>query len=622
MSNASLNKKIISIFVILILIIAGTVLYLQIEKEPTKELKKDEEKEYDFRISPYTNQGLFVEVLRIRHRGLLEKILNFGRSWRNVPSFYYTVDVDGKVGNSKGNVGESGVFNVWDTLGKESHISYYIPEEQKQSKVTISIVEQVKKGMIGFRTEDVEKEKIELTYDYRTGRWSGNDNFNDEDGYGHFLGDTFEVWFNIYQSDFDHDGIPFFIEKNVIDTDPTVDDSKLDPDGDKIPTSWEWKWGYDPHTWDDHVNLDPDVDGIENIEEYHMRKYLANPFQPDMYIETDGMEKKRLIELPHYFPKESQQMLIELFAQHGINAYVDDGWPDGPKNGGGEMLPFHENFNDVSGKQTLSFYEHNFADERKGIFRYVIIGHKYDGFTNPCKYVKFDLIHVGTNLKTNFLIRSAFTPRTFKVTIAKTILHEIGHTLGLVPVTFYGNDIMPGENLRWPDSLTQEEYDKYIENYHSVMNYYYLFRDKKLFDFSDGSNNAKYDYDDWGNIYLPTFQIDQTTYEEPTDSTFEDLEIVDDYPGVVLNGWEYDKSLTEKHLEQSKNLNFGLNEYEYQIYVEKENKENIKVFARPLTKAVVTQYSLIANGKIDSNNQLVIYSTDEEINNLLSMFPN
>jgi len=79
----------------------------------------------------------------------------------------------------------------------------------------------------------------------------------------------------------------------------------------QIPTSWEWRWGYDPFTWNDHGNLDPDVDGIENIEEYQMAKWLSDPFQPDIYIETDGMQKKGLIDVKHIFFKEAQQMIIE-----------------------------------------------------------------------------------------------------------------------------------------------------------------------------------------------------------------------------------------------------------------------------------------------------------------------
>jgi len=43
-----------------------------------------------------------------------------------------------------------------------------------------------------------------------------------------------------------------WVEVNIINTDPTVDDTKLDPDDDKIPTYWEWNWGYNPKSWDDH----------------------------------------------------------------------------------------------------------------------------------------------------------------------------------------------------------------------------------------------------------------------------------------------------------------------------------------------------------------------------------
>ena len=47
-----------------------------------------------------------------------------------------------------------------------------------------------------------------MNYDYRTGRWDGkDDSFMDVDGYGHYVGETFEVWFNIYQTDYDHDGV-------------------------------------------------------------------------------------------------------------------------------------------------------------------------------------------------------------------------------------------------------------------------------------------------------------------------------------------------------------------------------------------------------------------------------
>ena len=123
---------------------------------------------------------------------------------------------------------------------------------------------------------------------------------------------------------YDQDGIPYWAEVNVIKTDPRIDDSKLDPDGDGIPTSWEWKWNYDPKIWDDHVNLDPDIDGLENIEEYQMHKWFANPFSQDIYVEVDGMKKRGLLGKDHTLFEESKQIVIERFCLHGINIYIDN----------------------------------------------------------------------------------------------------------------------------------------------------------------------------------------------------------------------------------------------------------------------------------------------------------
>ena len=82
-----------------------------------------------------------------------------------------------------------------------------------------------------------------------------------------------------------------------------------------------------------------------------------------------------------------------------------------------------------------------------------------------------------------------------------------------------------------------EDYAGYLYEYYSVMNYYWLFRDQTLFDFSDGSNGPPYDWKDWMHIYLPAFQRDETAYEEPIDESFEDFEIVEKNP------WHYNPIL-------------------------------------------------------------------------------
>ena len=608
-----ISTKIVAAIVVVILVIAGLAAYYLVINGEEKETGEDKtEDEIDDRITPYTIQGLIVEVNRIRNRGLMDKILVVGSlSWRQTPSFYYKIEVDEKVGTSQGNVGTYGVFNKWDTFGEDSSMSFYVDQGQESVKVKITIIEQIKKGLLKRRVSEVEKEEINLIYDFKTGRWKGDDYLKDEDGYGHYLGEEYEVWFNLYQNDFDNDGIPYWIEKNILKTNPVVDDSILDPDNDGIPTSWEWKWDYDPFTYNDHMNLDPDVDGIENIEEYQMSKWFANPYQPDIYIETDSMKKKNIFDVNHIFFKESQQMLIERFAQHGINVYIDDGWPDGPINGGGEMLPFYDNIDDVDGKLGVGFYKHHFAEERKDIFRYVIVANKA-GLIHPSEYNSMDTIIVGSNWRSNLMVKRAFTPRMIRVSTAKLILHELGHSIGLLPITFYGNDIQPKSwGDRYPN-MPESEYNKYVENYHSVMNYNYIHLDKTLFDYSDGSNGAPYDQNDWDYIYLPTFQTDGISFEEPVDETFEDFEIVNNYPGVILEGWELDESLSS-NLESNAEDFVTVKNADVEIIVYKETntehgKNRIKVYAKPVIEPTFALWSLVSEGYVDSDGIVEFYS--------------
>ncbi len=601
------KNKLIAIIAIVILLF----MILWYLSTPAKE--KKEEKVFDDRISPMENQALFVEILRIRNRGLMDKMLSYSLDWRNPPSFYYIIKVDGKEGSSKGNVGETGVYTTWDTIGYESSMVFDVEEEKEYSDVTISIIELEPTGLFGRNVKEVEKERISLKYDYRTGRWTGDDYFMDKDGMGHYLGKNYEIWFNLYQADYDHDGIPYWVEVNVLGTDPAVDDSKLDPDNDGIPTSWEWKYGYDPFTYNEHSKLDPDIDGIENIEEYKMRKYFANPFQPDIYIETDGMEKKGIFDLPHIFYKESQQMIIERFARHGINVYIDDGWNALP-NGGGELLPYQANLDDILGKQLLAFYEHNFPDERKGIFRYVVVGVRKDGggFITPVKYNRFDAIYVSNDFN-SMMTRIAFTPREIRVMLAKAILHELGHSLGLMPGIFPGIDLMSRKfGDRYPN-MPDDEYNAYLEKYYSVMNYQYIYNKpwfysenkSYLFDYSDGSNGLPYDWNDWEHIYLPTFQTDVPAYEDPSIETFEDFKPVKDYPELVAKGWKHDENLTEKYAKELekfvliKNTNAKI-----QVLIKedaKENEYNLRIYAKPNVDPVFAVYSLVAEGKLVGN---------------------
>jgi hypothetical protein len=605
--------------------ISSTFIYIQFTKKEKHEEKPEEIKKIDDRINPLTNQGLILEILRIRHRGLLNTIIKTGNSWKQKPNFYFISNIDDTEYVSKdieaaGSENEM-LFNTWDTILHENKIMEDTPEDQDKSIVKLSIVERIKSGLLNRKTQDIIRDEIQVTYDYRTGRWTGDDSFIDDDGYGHYLGETFEVWFNIYQVDYDGDGIPYWIEVNVLGTDPTVDDSKKDPDNDGIPTSWEWKWGYDPFTWDDHENLDPDIDGIENIEEYQMQEWFADPYQRDVYIESDGMERGGLFDPPHIYYEESEQILIERFSQHSINIYIDNGWPDGPINGGGELLSHIETISQDSGMM-LQFYKHNFADERKGIFRYMLTGHN-TGFCHPSVSNKYDTIAIDNSL--NKLIRRfAFTERVKRIVLAGAGFHELGHCMGLGSWSYAGID----------NRTIYSDKKAFLEvwgGYKSVMSYAFIF-DKKLLDYSNGDDGAPYDQDDWSVLYLPTFQINAEVIEGPNFANLDSFEdkvaaIVDKIAYPESKGWKYDENLTNNISERKSDMITiyqGDAEYLVLIKVNESGKinysgRNIRVYIKPNVLPVYSECGLNCEGTYNpSDNSFYFYSSEEIIDMLMN----
>ena len=257
----------ITIIVVLCLILVSIFAYYNYfyEEEIVNDQVEMEEPEYDLdAISPDINQGLILEILRIRHRGIVDAMMARGNGWKNAPRFYFISNIDGleyvsKDVHAAGGASSETLFNTWDTMFLENKINSDSEEEQEKSEIILKIVERKNSGFLGRKTQDITQETITITYDFKTGRWEGTDSYNDSDGYGHYIGDTFEVWFNVYQTDQDFDRIPYWAEVNLLKTDPYTDDSKLDPDMDGCPTFWEWKWGYNPLNYDNHSTLDPDT---------------------------------------------------------------------------------------------------------------------------------------------------------------------------------------------------------------------------------------------------------------------------------------------------------------------------------------------------------------------------
>ena len=239
-----------------------------------------------------------------------------------------------------------------------------------------------------------------------------------------------------------------------------------------------------------------------------MEHWFANPFSPDIYIEADYMEKKNIFDIEHVFWEESQQILIERFAQHGINVYIDDGWPGGPTNGGGEFLTYYERLSQDSGMM-LQYYRNHFSEERHGIFRYLVVANSA-GFCHPAMFNRYDQLAVGNGLSRMWsLTRMAFTPRTWRIALASGVMHELGHSLGIAPWNVPGND-----NLSFAEGRDAKE--RFLDehgNYKSVMNYYYIW-DHTLADYSDGSHGDG-DVNDWELFNLTLFQRETDVIEDP-----------------------------------------------------------------------------------------------------------
>lgn len=618
----------IALMIVVLLIISSVFVYYEYFaiEEKTQE-KKEEPKIIDDRISPLENQAMILEVLRIRHRGLYDRLMKPGLSWRNAPLFYFIAELDGVPYISKdvehlGNVQET-LFNSWDTMFQENKIIRDANEEQETSEITFTLMERVKTGLLGKKTNDIERDKFTVNYDYRTGRWYGDDYFGDYDGYGHYLGDTFEVWFNVYQVDSDLDYIPYWTEVNILGTDPQRSDLKKDPDGDGVPTMWEWKWRYDPYTWEDHEKLDPDIDGLENIEEYQMEKWLANPFSQDIYVEIDYMAKGGIFDPAHVFYEESQQAIIEKFAEHNIQVFFDMGWPDTPENGGGEVMPHLEQLSQDSG-MLLQYYNHHFPDERKGIFRYVLVGHG-GAFNHPSKFNVYDSVFICYSVQPRALLKQMFipywkippTPRAQRIKVAATLMHEMGHSVGISPWTFEGCD-----NLTYLDGrAAMKEYDEtWGQNYWSIMNYYNIYK-VKLLDYSDGENGPPYDQNDWLNLFVPNFEYNSELVEEIffKPPGFDKIVYGETEEGVT--GYTYDKNLTEKYIKEIKDyspvdpINVNWLVFKLENKGKYPNYNDVKILVQP--DIPYSGWALFKEGNLDTNDDIQFYSQETIIDNIL-----
>jgi len=366
------------------------------------------------------------------------------------------------------------------------------------------------------------KKDIELIYNLKTGHWRGDDyleprpTWSDYSGYGRLNGcDDNSIYqkdrdclvmFDINQNDFDGDGIPYWTEVNVYGTDPMVDDTGRDDDFDGVPIEWEHKWGnsfrynhtsnaiepywfYYPFKAEDHDHLDPDNDGLDNIEEYLTSEWGSDPFRKDIFLELDQMKAGPNGEPPSELGEDSKNMLRDAFDRQNIVLHIDDGFM-----GGGEWIPFD---NETPYDELVKLYRDYFlhGDDnnwRKGVFHYGLV--VYDGTYAGFVFRTGDDFSGAFQISSKYVDKKLFVPTAKRraVSYASVYMHELGHTLEIN---------IPGGHDKKAQAPWQPQYWKW-RAYKSCMNYGYTY---VLVDYSDGSR-GKNDHDDWSNLDLVAFQ--------------------------------------------------------------------------------------------------------------------
>jgi len=351
---------------------------------------------------------------------------------------------------------------------------------------------------------------VNFVYNIKTGHWYGDDySIGDGSGYGRVCGsgdgsiytdeNDCELWFNIYQNDYDNDTLPYWVETNVYGTDPTFDNTGEDFDLDGVPIEWEHRWGFNPLLWEDHEQYDPDQDSLTNIEEYLTRDFGSDPFRQDIFLELDYMEESPdgIISV---IPDEAIELLKNPFHRRNIVFHIDSGFVDG-----GEILPFDDN---VVFDEVREIYNNNFLNNdenhwKRGVFHYGIIvysctprGYGFSGDVSPYMgYIP------GTN---GFIISSKQMEKNARWPFAKSleyyygsaIMHEMGHNFGRRWGNPFGCDAQLSKR---PWSIGYWIFGQYK----SIMNYRYTY---KIFDYSDGSHGRR-DSNDWEAIDLTYFEI-------------------------------------------------------------------------------------------------------------------
>ncbi len=486
-------RKIYTLFLIIIFLLTATVNSMEI-----KNTNKED-------IDPLVDLEITVKILKIRSLEHNDPQLYFREiiDPDSKPDFYTKIIVNGKTHTSDIKWNTRYIYDTFHTVTVD------VPDFSE----TVDIVIQLWDAADGIETKDrlcdISKDSgknsdsydAEITYNLKTGRWTRDDYVGDSSGYGRLNGcddgtiyekdRDCELWFDITFNDYDNDGIPYYMETEEYGTDPTVNDYDTDFDNDLVPTWWEHRYGYNPKEYEDHKTLDPEQDGITNLNEYRMFYMNPDPFVRDLFLELDQMGEGPNGELS-IFPEKAKEMLYTAHNRQNVIYHLDDGSYDGYS--GSEFVPFDEitEFEELVNIRNNYFYDTRPVDWWCEVFHYGVLIWESSWVTGNA-FGK-NAFQISANLCDIMAADNGFDR---DVVYASCYMHETGHNLNFRPIPGHGKT---GWLLRI-----------FLPLYKSCMSYGMIYR---MVDYSDGSrpfiNRFIGDYDDWERMDLTYFRDERS----------------------------------------------------------------------------------------------------------------
>jgi hypothetical protein len=238
-----------------------------------------------------------------------------------------------------------------------------------------------------------------------------------------------------------------------------------DSDGDRLPDSAETNTGVfvgPGNTGSSPNNPDTDGDGIPDGDEVlgttaglNLPGMGLNPLRKNILLEYDWFDDARDFCGPH--SHRPNQALLDRVTTAFANAPVPN--PNGTTGitlihdfgqgglfTGGNFIADADAIVDYLGPEYSAYKAANLAANRVGYFHYVLMVHRYGDDTNGSSGLAF--------FNSSDMIVSLYCSNS-DINVGNTIMHELGHNLGLHHGGFEGTNFKP--------------------NYNSVMNYNYQF---------------------------------------------------------------------------------------------------------------------------------------------------